>query len=293
MRALLIAVVVAGACGGAPPRGEPVDRDYDNPASAAREAFDKGDLRTAADLYERALRRARVRDEAALVGDAAHNLAVCLMGLRRYDRALDLVREARDAYARGNGDDLDAALLQMRLNYARGDAAAALELADGIGGRDLTPARRAQVHLVRGEIACDRKERVRAAEELAAAGGAPAGPHIRAGQTALLEARRAHLAGRLHELADRLGPAATAYELEAGFMQQAGFYGDMAAALARAGRLHPDAPQAADLLYRAARCYWARRDAERAAALLADAAARADPDVMPLIAALEKEMKQP
>ncbi|MDH3591148.1 MAG: tetratricopeptide repeat protein [Planctomycetota bacterium] len=292
MRPLLLGVFLLGACGGAR-RSEPVDREYDNPASAAREAFDTGDLEEAAELFERALRRARVRDEAALISDAAYNLSVCLMGLRRYDRALDLVREARAAYARVDGHDIDAAVLQMRLHYADDDADAALRLADWIGGRDASPAQHAQAQLVRGEIACDRKDRPRADAALAAAGGAPVAAVARAGEAALLEARRAHLAGRLHEWDDARAAAAGAFELEAGFRREAGFFGDMADALARAGGLHPDAPRASDLLYRAARCYWARGDTERAAALLTDAAARADADLAPRIAALQEEMRQP
>jgi hypothetical protein len=60
----------------AKPPAEPADRELLAAAAAGQQAFARGAADVAVEQFRRALARARVQDDPALVGDQAYNLAV-------------------------------------------------------------------------------------------------------------------------------------------------------------------------------------------------------------------------
>ncbi|MHC4411191.1 MAG: tetratricopeptide repeat protein [Planctomycetota bacterium] len=157
-----LALLLACACG-APPREPEIDPEFDAAETTARDAFEAGRLSDAAQLYERALDRARAMDDPAKIGAAAYNLAICLVAADEFDRAADALAEAQLEFARASdtAGAADARVVAMRLAYRRGDTDTALALARETVG--------AEGHIVRGEIACDRNDPDGASTEAAAA----------------------------------------------------------------------------------------------------------------------------
>ncbi len=72
----------------------PGDIEFAQSSSAARAAFDRGDSKLAAVLYERAGARARLIAEAQSIADVDFNQAWCETELGDYDRADGLLLEA-------------------------------------------------------------------------------------------------------------------------------------------------------------------------------------------------------
>src|SRR5438045_2154785 len=70
------------------------DSELTAATTAAQLAFGQDRIELAAQLYARALTRARAMDDASAIADAAYNLAACLTELGQYSRALVQLDEA-------------------------------------------------------------------------------------------------------------------------------------------------------------------------------------------------------
>ncbi len=91
-----ITVAVAGCGMFAPqPRLPAEDAQFAESSSAAMIAFDQGDVETAVQLYQRALKRAHAMDNAQSIAVAAYNLAACEITLNRYQAAGNHLEEAK------------------------------------------------------------------------------------------------------------------------------------------------------------------------------------------------------
>ena len=125
----------------------------------ARHVFEREAAAQAANLYAGVLRRARALDDAEEIGNAAYNLAVCLVAAGRYDEAAGFLRESAKELGRARVNLADVLVVQARVAQMRGEAEEALRFAGEVfanQGSDPGPAHRAEVALLRGEVACAR-----------------------------------------------------------------------------------------------------------------------------------------
>ena len=119
---LLITILCLGVlecisgCGGSPP-AKPFhsDRTFAETTIAAHTAFQQGRIDEAATLYKLALKRAHALDQPSSIGDAAYNLAACMIQLRKYDRAKTLLTEAHHELARIDSPLADILLLHSEI----------------------------------------------------------------------------------------------------------------------------------------------------------------------------------
>jgi tetratricopeptide (TPR) repeat protein len=288
MRRALLALLLA-ACGSTRPP-EPRDPVLDDYAAAARDAYDQGNTALAADLYAKALDRARLGDADVDVADHAYNRALCLADLGDLDGARTLLKECRSAFARAGLDDADAALAEARLSYMARDAEGARAAARAFLARKPAAALRAEALVLLGEIACadgDAVEARRALSEAAAIRLDPASD-----QLALSHVHR--LKGSVAVLEKDFAEAARSCDEEAAWAREARAYGAMADALERAGDAHRaagDPAAAAGRYYRAGRSRLAAGDQEGARGPAEQALALAGPDLRPLAEALERDVE--
>lgn len=270
---LLVTGALAGCGTGAREPGPVIDAQLARSSSTAQAAYEQGMLQQAARLYEQSLTRARAMDNAVEIGNAAYNLAVCCIALQQPDRARQYLREAKAEFARAGINLADVLMVECKLARQQQDSATAMKLADQIltdPRSSPTAAHRLQVHVLKGQMACDRQDLAAAQVELRAAEvlGAGASPSLRA--------EVAHLDGRVAMSEGRVAEAAAAFDRQADLHQQAGQYGSMSGALMRAGRAHlaSDHPQlAADRLFRSARSAWAQGRTDHASELAGEALA--------------------
>jgi tetratricopeptide (TPR) repeat protein len=97
---LLPAVLLLAGCGGAPRQTAPRDTALQQSAQAGDLAFSLERPEEAATQYERALTRARARDDAAAIGDYGYDLAVAQLAANHPKQALASLRMTRDELAR-------------------------------------------------------------------------------------------------------------------------------------------------------------------------------------------------
>jgi len=288
-RTLLLLALALAACRSTPPP-EPRDRALDAEAATAREAWDQGNVALAADLYARALDRARLADADLDVADHAYNLALCRMGLGELDAAGALLAESRAAFARAGLDDADAALAEARLAFRAGDADGAREAAQALLRRGIPTVVRVEANVLLGEIACAAGALDEARGALSRAGGVQIDPT----SDHLAFAHVYGLAGRVAMLEGNFARAASAFDDETEWAREAGAYGAMADALVRAAGAHRDAGDpaaAAERYYRAGRSRLAAGDAEGARGPAEQALALAGPGLKPLAEALLRDVE--
>jgi tetratricopeptide (TPR) repeat protein len=293
---MLAVAMLACGCASAP-AGPPVDageREMFAAASAGQLAFARGAYEQAVEQYRRALARARLQDEPALIGDQAYNLAISLMAVGQLDDARDHLTEAEAALRRGGLPLADVLLVEARLAYRRGEGAdaAATRVLDDPQSK-ASNLHRAQVAILRAEMACDQGNITVAGEQLGQAQSLSAalpGPGVSAGV--------ARVSGRLHLLRGESIAAGEAFDLEARLQRQSHRYPDMSKALLHAGEAYSKAAKpdlAGDRFYRAALSLAAQEKAS-AALLALDSAAVAvgqtgDEPMARLIKALQGEVK--
>src|SRR5207249_4696552 len=132
-RVLVVLALAPGACSPAtPPRAVFADPELSAATGAARAAFDRGQAALAADLYQRALTRARATDRPGEIADASYNRAVVLMSLGRYDEANELLGEAEAEARRAGRPAADVLLVEAKLARLRGRPREAVALADRV-----------------------------------------------------------------------------------------------------------------------------------------------------------------
>jgi tetratricopeptide (TPR) repeat protein len=277
---------LAAGCGGPPPRPAPADVEFAQAMATARTSYDRGQVPQAVLFYERALRRAEARDDAADIGDAAYNLAVALVDDGQFGRAAGLLDAARAELARAGGRTTDVRLVRAKVARQLGDLGAAAAGAAGVArAPDATPAERCQAFVLLGQVSLDGRHAgpvpthiTDARAALAAAGGPRAGGRLPPRSRDALEAGVVGLEARLAEAAGDPARAGAAYDRQVTLARRAGMFADMSTALEAAGRSYAaagDNAAAGDRLYRAARSLLAQGDADRGTAAAREAATAA------------------
>ncbi len=267
---LVLAALLFNACAGAPPKpptGAAADAQWQRAMKSGRSAFERGQLRLAEDFYQAALMRGRTMDTPEAIANAAYNLAACKLGQGRYDSARTLLGEAKAELLRIGENAGDVLLLEARIAWLLGEPQAALTLTEELLAPSASghPEHLLQAHLLRGRIACDRKDPQGAIAELQKAEplmGDDPNPAVTAGLCSL--------AGCIYLQQGKAGQAARQFDREAELLREAGQYGRMEGALQRAAEAYEEAgrkAQAADRWFRAARATLPRKDFGQARAL--------------------------
>jgi tetratricopeptide (TPR) repeat protein len=259
----LLAALLASGCATSGPRRaeEPSDPLIAQHATAARAAYERGDLKQARSRYEQALVRARATENSAEIARTGCNLAACLLMQGDAAGARPLLREAEAEFVRAGLEPAPALLLAAKAERLAGSAGDARAIVEAVLRAAPAPALRAEAELILAEMACDaediagaRGNLARAREALGAAKQAP--PAV--------EAVCAGVAGHIELLAEQPYAAAAQFDRQARYLQRSAQYRDMAAALETAGYAYYAAsmdPEAADRFHRAARAMFAQGNA--------------------------------
>ena len=152
------AALLAGLTGCAMHRSAATgDSELRAATTAAQLAYAQDRIELAAQLYARALTRARAMDDAAAIADAAYNLGACLTELGQYSRALVQLDEAEGEARRAGRPIVDILLVKATVLRLQKKPAAAMSLAEQILNHDPPPSNieRAQAYLVKAEASCD------------------------------------------------------------------------------------------------------------------------------------------
>jgi hypothetical protein len=265
----LVFSLCAGCAGtGAPPKAAAIDTLVVQASSAARRAYEQGDYAQAQTLYRRALVRAQAIDDAELAANAAYNLAIAEVGLRNYDTAGRLLRQAQFDAARASSGAFDIHLLRAKVAYLRHDLSEAVALANDILASRAATSLRVQAQILRAQISAESGDLSSANSDLRAI-------DIVASRSALSPSIRADLAklnGTIAERSGKMDAAARFFDTEGQLLQSAQRYRDRGNALARAAAAHLAAggpALAADRYFLAARSLNALGDVGAAKALAA------------------------
>lgn len=226
---LLCLTSILTSCSARAPSEPLRDRRQDQLHHAAHAEFRRGHFVQAMRLYEQALQRAYLRDDAHAVANALYNLAASHARLRHFDQARELLRQARTILENlPETQTADVLLLEAKVAHRQGDLQAALDLiAQGLHAQPPAPeAVMAAFHVLRGVLAAEQHNLALARQALATAD-----QYRRSGQET---AGRAQLIGSIARLANEPLRAAAAFEREADLHRSASHYEAMAQALARA-----------------------------------------------------------
>ena len=259
--------LLVGFCGcGSPRSAAPGDPELAAASTSARRAFDQGRVESAAQLYQHSLARARVMDDPSAIAEAAYNLAACLTEMGRFERARVQLTEAKAEARRAGGRVIDILLVEAMVARLQGQPGDARALADQVFRQRPSPTdiELLQVHILRGEIACDLGDSAAAAGELKGVNDATV-------SSLPLRARLAAVLGRIHLLNRNWSGAAKEFDREADLMRRARRYRSMSSGLTGAGGAYEaagDYREAADRRYRAARSLFGLGDTAEAAGLV-------------------------
>jgi tetratricopeptide (TPR) repeat protein len=227
----------------------PEDKELSRTSNLAHAAFEDGATAKAIDLYRKALDRACAMDDAAEIGNAAYNLALCHIILGQLDQASASLAEAKAAFKRSGTNPVDVLLLEAMIAQRQGKLEQALSLADQVLTASPDESDRFQVALLKGAIACRQDDPASARAALAEADR----HHI---ANAALLAARERLTGNIFMLERNPAEAAAAFDRAAALFQKAKHYRDMALVLQLAGEAYQEAgdtQRAEDRLSRAKR----------------------------------------
>ena len=223
-------LITGGGCGSSRvvPKRSGVDENSTRINRSARIAYDSGQLEQAANLYRQALNRAYLRDDRKAVVDAQYNLAVCMLGMRSYDRALVWVHRAQNELLRG-GQTVppDILLLEAVALFRIGKPDDAWRITDQILAASESPpvTVESKAHFLRGLIAAQRGDTDQLGREIdaLATSGNPGG-----------RADRAELSGRLAWAEGHWEAAIEAFDQTVRLRREDHDYAEMAQALALA-----------------------------------------------------------
>lgn len=251
---LILFLLTAGGCGSARvgAKSAGVDENLVRLNRSARIAYDNGQLEQAANLYRQALDRAYLRDDRQAVVDAQYNLAVCMLGLRSYDKALERVHQAQNELVRGEQSiTADILLLEAAILFRTGKPDKAWQITDQILSASKRPpgAVESKTHFLRGLMADQRGDTGQLSREIEA---------LAKSDNPGRQAEREELTGRLARAEGNWEAAIKAFDLTVRLRRENLNYGEMSQALALAA----DACQRAGKPSEAAKRYfWAGRSA--------------------------------
>ena len=227
---LILFLLTAGGCGSARvvPQSAGVDKNLIRLNRSARIAYDNGQLEQAANLYRQALDRAYLRDDRQAVVDAQYNLAVCMLGLRSYDKALERVHQAQNELVRNEESvTADILLLEAAILFRTGKLDKAWQITDQILLASERPPGtvESKTHFLRGLIADQRGDTDQLGREIDAL--AKSADHGR-------RADREELTGRLAMAEGNWEAAIEAFDHTARLRSEGFDYRELAQALALA-----------------------------------------------------------
>jgi tetratricopeptide (TPR) repeat protein len=191
---LAIAMVICiNGCGSTPKNTiEPaVDAEAEGTQRMAQFAFDNGHYGQAASLYRKALAQAYIRNDSIAILDGRYNLALCLMELKQYPQALQLVEQAKaDLITSGDRPPSDLLLLEATILFRKDQITNSWNVTETILSthNEQNPIIHAKTHFLRGLIA-DRRNDVVALRETISVMGQP--------ENDLLKSDLSELNGRL------------------------------------------------------------------------------------------------
>jgi tetratricopeptide (TPR) repeat protein len=255
--ALIGALTFCGGCRtGRGPAGPAIaDPELARLMDEARAAVAAGSPVVATELYQTALRRARVMDESESIARIAYNLGICRAMAGQNTEARAALLEARAESQPGSELDGLTWLAEARVLRGEGrprDAWQVLETARLRFGDREPKSLRGAIHLLAAGIKADLQDNEAARDELTLAVTWLA----KTGTDPRLAAEAAGLDGELLTRDNNFADAARAYDREADQWRTSRNYEALSAALARAGEAYRRAGQdgsAADRYFRAAR----------------------------------------
>ena len=253
-----------------------IDNELKQTAALADAACAAGDWPQAAAQYTRALARARVMDRSAKIAEHAYALAACQANMGKWDQAARILDEADTEAQRAGTDTFNIRLLSAKVALWQANPAKAHALTKSLLHlASNSNTRKAQIHILLGQTACEANNIPDARAELQAAQTAMR--HIKTpGILADWQALHAGVA----MLEGKTAEAAAACDEAARLLQDAARYPEMAVMLERAGAAfekNNDKTRALDRTFRAARSFaaagnisGAKRAQARARALAED-----------------------
>lgn len=153
----LSVVLLASACGGAAPPPAPEDTTLKQNTRAASLALSLDRPAEAITQYQRALERARARDDATAIGDNGYNLAVAQLAANQPKQALASVRMTRAELARRGAPSFPALdLAEATADYRLGETTESDQLAAQVE-MSAEPTAAARASFLRGLIADEAK----------------------------------------------------------------------------------------------------------------------------------------
>lgn len=229
---LSIVILIFGGCGSSVPvqKSPAIDEDLERFNRAAQQAFDKGRLQQAVNLYRKALDRAYIRDDHRSVADAQYNMAICLINLQSYAAAFEVIQQAKTEMAMaGQSRAVDFLLLEATILYLKENSAEAWKITDQI--LSATPRAssiiQSKTHFLRGLIASKQGNTDKLREAIASL-GQPKLPQLRADRYELL--------GHLAMAEQHWDEAIDAFEEATGLRREVRDYHAMVKTLALAGK---------------------------------------------------------
>ena len=270
---LVFAAILVGLCGCVPNHGPTGDRELRAATTAAQLAFGEGQLSLAAQMYDRALLRARAMDDSPAIADAAYNLAACLTEIGDYQQARDKLDEALAEARRSGGRVIDVLLVKATVARLQKKPSEVFAVAAHVLSHQPPPtaAERSQAYLVEAEAACDAGDSQVAARYMAQVS-------VAALSSPPLQARLAEARGRIEVLNKDWTGAATEFDRAAERWRSARRYASMSRDLGHAADAYAAGGLnglAADRYYRAARSAFGLGDAVASMKLIAAARAAA------------------
>ena len=97
LMAVAIAASAFSGCASSTKVGRPVqDELFERYNRSALQAFERADSSKPPGFTEKQLDRAYIRDDSEAIVDALYNLAICLINLQSYDKALAVIKRGQN-----------------------------------------------------------------------------------------------------------------------------------------------------------------------------------------------------
>ena len=262
---VIVSIGIPGCSGPAKKMSPSKDTELQRLMAAGHSSFSQSRIDRASHYYREALFQARVMDNSSAISDAAYNLAACHIRMENYEYAKNLLQEAREEILNNRGNITQVLLVEAKIARVQNKLDESWSLTE----RLLThlashPSDEIllQVYVLRGHIAGDQGDLVRADDELKNGES-----YTRNVSSPLVLAGYAGLAGRIHLRKNRPDMAAKEFDREAGLLKEAEQYREMLLSLENAAEAHEKSGSyitAADRFIRAARSAFALEDIKHA-----------------------------